>query len=621
MSKQAQFFGNVRKTVAQRMRRPRMLRVPLSVWQRVFASFALPVAAGAALALSGALFAQLAPKNRELSVLIPMRDGVRLAADVFLPANAHRFPAVLVRTPYNRRSRAMLSYHAFLGRGYAVVIQDTRGRYASEGVFGSIQQEGPDGNDTINWIAEQPWSNGRVAMAGSSYLGIVQWWAAIQNNRHLLAIMPMNAGTDEYLDRYYSAGGAFQLAHRLIWLAQNFKPRSQLPARAQTYLYHVPLSTSDVVAAGAPISSWRQALAHASYDTYWSDRSIRNKLGRVSIPVLLLGGWFDPNVENELDAFTRLSKQGAVVETWIGPWAHDPTSHFPAQSFGTAAQLPIRTLQAGWLDRWLDNGPPPPVIDTRVSRLHLFVMGPNIWREEHEWPLLRARFTSLYLNSEGHANSASGDGVLTWQAVKRSKPDKFSYDPSDPVPTAGGAACCDPKLLPTGPLDQSEVERRSDVLVYTSAPLTEPVEVTGPLQVVLYVSTSANDTDFTAKIVDVQPDGRAILVCDGILRLRYRLSLAQAVFVKRNTPYRISIDAGVTSCVFAAGHRIRLEVSSSNFPRFDRNLNSTGALANEIKIQIARQTVLHETRFPSAVILPLAGPVNGLSSPGVHTRP
>jgi hypothetical protein len=237
--------------------------------------------------------------------------------------------------------------------------------------------------------------------------------------------------------------------------------------------------------------------------------------------------------------------------------------------------------------------------------LHLFVMGPDVWREEHEWPLARTRYTPLYLVSEGNANSAQGDGLLRWQPVIESQSDTFTYDPKNPVPTTGGSICCDPAVFPPGPLDQHSVERREDVLVYTSPPLSEEIEVTGPVRTVLYVATSANDTDFTSKLVDVQPDGRPLLVTDGIQRLRYRLSLSRPVFVKRNEAYQISVDTGVTSYVFAPGHRIRVEISSSNFPRFDRNLNSAGANSDQTKINKAKQVVYHEKGYPSAIILPV----------------
>lgn len=567
--------------------------------------------AGAILAGAQLLTAQVvrqSPRNpgalEQLGVSVPMRDGVRLAADVFLPRAAGRWPTMLVRTPYNRKGPAGFGYRRFLEYGYAVVIEDVRGRYASQGTFETIEREAPDGNETLNWIAAQPWSDGRIVMSGSSYVGMVQWWAAVEDNPHLYAIAPLFSGDDEYLDRFYSTGGALKLGHRLLWLAENLTAPSHVRPIFSSYISHVPLRSADIAATGAALPVWQNALDHPSYDAYWKRHSIRERVHQLRVPALSIGGWFDNYAESDLDLFSRLAAAHKEVETWIGPWAHDPSLRFPTRNFGPAAALPIRHLQIDWFERWLRK-PPPTVAESKLPLLHIFVMGPDIWREEHEWPIARSRFTPFYLSSHGHANSREGDGVLSRQAIRKAQPDTFTYDPKNPVPTTGGAICCDSKILAPGPLDQSSVEQRRDVLVYTSAPLNEDIEVTGPVRALLYVATSANDTDFTAKLVDVEPSGRPIAVCDGIQRMRYRLSLDHPVFVKRNTAYQITVDAGVTSYVFYAGHRIRLEVSSSNFPRFDRNLNSAAANADSAKISKARQTVFHEKNFPSAVILPL----------------
>ncbi len=553
---------------------------------------------------------QLPSVEERLGVAIAMHDRTQLAADVFLPhGGAGRWPAILVRTPYDRKAPSTASYRFFSRRGYAVVIQDVRGRYASEGLFGPIEQEGADGNDTINWIAAQPWSNGSVAMVGSSYLGMAQWWAAIQNNPHLVTISPMCSGDDEYLDRFYSTGGALKIGHRLLWFAENFTPPSHVKPLLDSYIGHLPLRTSDLAASGTILPMWRDALAHPSYDAYWKSQSVRESLRTINIPVLSLGGWFDNYAESDLDAFSRLVARHEtaaghqVVETWIGPWSHNPGWPFPTRDFGPKAHLQIRNKQADWFDRWLK--PVSERDESAASSLHIFVMGPNIWREEHEWPLARTRYTPLYIGSAGHANSLTGDGRLQWQPLRESQPDNFTYDPKTPVPTVGGSICCEPKIFPPGPLDQSAVERRADVLVYTSPPLTEDIEVTGPVRAILYIATSANDPDFVAKLVDVGRDGKPLLVTDGLQRLRYRLSIDRPVFVKRNTAYQISIDAGVTSYVFMPGHRIRLEVTSSNFPRFDRNLNSPKPASDESKTTKARQTVFHEKGYPSAIILPI----------------
>ena len=564
------------------------------------------------LLLAGLLPGQIVKHNpqspvqvEELGLIVPMHDGVHLAADLFLPQRTGRWPTVLVRTPYNRKAPTMVPYRYFVRRGYAVVIEDVRGRFASQGNFGPLTQEGPDGNDTINWIAEQPWSNGRVAMVGSSYLGIAEWWAAIQGNPHLRAISPVCSGDDEYLDRFYSTGGALKLGHRLLWIAENFTPPSHVRPLLGSYIFHLPVRSADVTATSTALPLWRDALDHPSYDSYWKGLSVKERFRGVELPVLSMGGWFDNYAQSDLDAFSRLSKQDKRIETWIGPWGHNPGLRFPTVDFGDISALPIRSMQADWFDRWLKNPPANSHSEADESTLHIFVMGQNAWREEHEWPLARTRYTPLYLNSKGHANSAAGDGTLQWQTVKKAQADNFTYDPKNPVPTIGGSICCEPAVLPPGPLNQTPVEGRQDVLIYTTPPLTEEMEFTGPVRVVLYVSTSGNDTDFTAKLVDVQPNGIPLLVTDGIQRLRYRLSLDQPVFVKKNNIYQISIDSGVTSYVFEPGHRIRLEVSSSNFPRFDRSLNSFRANADETKITKAHQVVFHQQGYPSAMILPL----------------
>lgn len=583
---------------------------------RILALIILPSVAGVAGGLSVARHVLVAESGHneaqigevpagvraETDVPMRMRDGVELFADVYLPQASGRFPAILVRTPYNRRAASVLYYRTFATHGYAVVLQDVRGRYGSQGEFGWIQQEGPDGNDTLNWIAAQPWSNRRIGMAGSSYIGIVQWWAAIQENPHLGAIFPVVSGDDEYLDRFYSPGGALKLGHRLFWLAENFHPPGVREAPLPSYIEHLPLRTADILAAGRTLPVWQNALNHPSYDSYWEQISIRGKMDRVRVPVFSMGGWFDNYAESDLDAFARLAHLDRDVETWIGPWAHSFSEHFPTVDFGPRSRVPIRQMQLEFFDRYLKGAIDQPA---PKPRLHLFVMGADVWREEHEWPLARTVFTPFYLEGGGSANSAAGDGGLTSSAPKKSKPDHFVYDPLLPVPTQGGAICCNASALPDGPLDQSTVEKRRDVLVYTSGILADDIEATGPVRATLYVATSANDTDFTVKLVDLAPSGTPLLVTDGLVRMRYRVSLRDASFVKHDSPYQVTVDGGVTSYVFRAGHRIRVEVSSSNFPRFDRNLNIVGANADGVRPQRATQTVFHERKYPSAIYLPV----------------
>lgn len=545
-----------------------------------------------------------------------MRDGIDLAANVFRPVGSGRLPTILIRTPYGKGSQLRPHYRVFVEHGYAVVIQDVRGRFASEGVFDPLRQEVLDGEDTLSWIARQSWSNRRVGMIGGSYLGIVQWKAALSASPYLKAIFPVVAGSDDYFDRFYSPGGALKLGHRLEWLAENLHTPDFRPDFSH-FIFHLPLRYADRAAAGRGIDFYQAALDHPAYDSFWESVSTLQHLDRVRVPVFAVGGWYDNFLESSLKAFHAMRLRGRLHRMVVGPWPHDIYYRFPGVDFGPDAAVPVRTLQLDWFDYWLkqpDAGHDPGAVAS--PPLRLFVMGANRWRDEQEWPLLRALSTPFYLASRGGANGLDGDGRLETRIPRRSAPDQFVYDPTDPVPTAGGAICCNARLLPWGPMEQRPVEKRRDVLVYSSAPLKRPLEVTGPVRVVLYVSTSAPDTDFTAKLVDVAPDGSTRNLADGILRLRYRESLERPTPAQPGQIYPITVDAGVTSNEFAKGHRIRLEVSSSNFPRFDRNPNTGRPIADERELRRASQTVYHDRLHPAHLLLPVVPP----TTKAVHTR-
>ncbi|HTP89197.1 MAG TPA: CocE/NonD family hydrolase [Bryobacteraceae bacterium] len=547
--------------------------------------------------------------DKRLHLRVATRDGVHLDTNVFLPAGGHRFPTLLVRTPYGKGTDLFAGYPLFLEHGYAVVVQDVRGRFGSEGVFDSIEHEGEDGSDTIDWIARQPWSNGKVGMVGGSYLGIVQWKTAVLGNPHLKAICPVVSGDDDYLDRFYSTGGASKLGHRLLWMSENLLAPGFARPPFASYIYHLPLRTIDRIATGRTLGFYQFALSHPSYDSYWKRLSVREKLVRMSTPVFSVGGWYDNYVESDLDAFTVLHKRGIPARILIGPWTHNMSWKMPGAGFGPFATAPIRRYQIEWFDRWMhpehsEHETEPETLPDLPVRI--FVMGRNQWRDEREWPLARQTITPLYLAGNGHANTLSGDGVLERvPAAGRSPADRFTYDPKNPVPTRGGSVCCDPLVLPWGPMDQRPVETRRDVLVYTSPPLKRDLEVTGRVEAVLFVSTSAADTDFTAKLVDVSPNGETRNVIDGLLRMRYRDGLEKTVATRSGAIYPITIDVGVTSNVFLAGHAIRLEVSSSNFPRFDRNPNTGRPVADDKSLRKAQQTVYHDPQHESRLLLPV----------------
>jgi putative CocE/NonD family hydrolase len=530
-----------------------------------------------------------------------MRDGIHLSANVFLPVAAQRVPTILVRTPYGKGIDITEHYQAFVDRGYAIVVEDVRGRHDSEGNFKPLVQEPADGDDTLNWIARQPWSDGKVGMMGGSYLGIVQWKVAVLNNPHLKAIFPVVSGDDDYRDRFYSTGGAMKLGNRLNWMSDNLRVSGYVPNFSR-FVFHLPLQTADVAATGQVSEMYQLAIRHPLYDSFWRTVSTREQLAKIRIPVFSVGGWYDNFVESDLEAYATLSHNSGLHRILIGPWPHNMSYRFTGVDFGPDSAIGVRTLQLEWFDQWL-KGKDTALLSTPPVKI--FVMGANRWREDRQWPPEKVRITPMYLDSRGRANTLDGDGALGQRPGRRGPEDRFTFDPHDPAPTRGGAVCCNPRVFPWGPMDQRPVEKRNDVLVYTSKPLRKDLEVVGPVQVVLYASTSARDTDFTAKLVDVFPDGYARNLTDGILRLRYRTSLAQAVPATPGTVYRITIDAGVTSNVFLKGHSIRLEISSSNFPRFDRNPNTGAPISAETRLLKALQTIYHDPDHPSQLLLPV----------------
>jgi len=549
---------------------------------------------------SPAMFAQEPQVERQVRVQVVMRDGVKLEANVFKPAGAVRLPTILIRTPYGKGAEITANHQAFVEHGYVVMVQDVRGRHGSEGVFKPVEQEGADGEDTLTWIAKQPWSDGKVGMVGGSYLGMAQWQLAVRNPPQLKAIFPVVSGYDEYLDRFYSRGGGMKLGHRLLWMAENLRNYTAAPD-FDAIVRHLPLRTADKKATGKTIDWFQVALDHPSYDAFWRSTSARDRLSRMRVPVFAVGGWFDNYGQSDLEAFAELRRLGRESRVLIGPWAHNMSDRFAGVDFGREASIAIRKLQFDWFDHWLKGK------DTLggLPTARYFTMGENRWHDSTVWPPDDAKMTPYYLSSKKNANGLDGDGALETRKKRESHSDEFMYDPLHPVPTRGGAVCCNFKVFPPGPMDQRPVEKRADVLVYTTPELKSDLEVSGVVRAYLYVSSSAPDTDFTAKLVDVHPDGTALNVTDGMLRLRFRNGLDKPELAKPGEIYAINLDAGATSMVFQKGHRVRLEISSSNFPRFDRNLNTGRSNADETRIQIARQTIHYGGLTPSALMLPV----------------
>lgn len=535
-----------------------------------------------------------------MHVKVPMRDGVLLCANIYRPLTPGHVPAVVQRTPYGKVAQLTPGLKAFVDRGYAVVTQDVRGRGDSEGEFHQYVQEGQDGEDTLNWLVRQGWSDGRVGMFGGSYVGISQWRTALTGHAALRAIAPAVAGGDEYLDRYYTRGGAFRLAHRWRWMAENYKPAATAVTPFQKMVTYLPLRRADRFFSGQTLGFYQAAMAHPAYDEYWRGLSTRARVERVRAPAMIVGGWYDVFAESDLEMFTAMRALGRMARLVMGPWGHNVSPVMPDADFGKGASLPLRRMEIEWFDAFVKQRGVAPAAGVKY-----FVMGVNEWRESAVWPPAGMEPEPLYLYSRKSANSGNGDGVLVGRAPKESGASRYDYDPKRAAPTVGGANCCNARVLAWGPLDQRAVEGRRDVLVYTGEVLRQDLEVTGPVRVVLYVASSAPDTDFTAKLVDVAPDGRAKILCDGILRMRYRRGLERAVAYQPGEVEQIEIPAGVTSNVFRSGHRVRLEVSSSNFPKYDRNMNTGRAQADEREMRVARQEVRHGGKWASYLLLPV----------------
>ncbi|RMG49481.1 MAG: CocE/NonD family hydrolase [Acidobacteria bacterium] len=546
------------------------------------------------------------------NVPVRMSDGTRLSADVYLPGKGGPYPVLLTRTPYdNMGEREVSRARFFASHGYGVVVQDVRGRYDSDGRFYPLLHEAQDGYETLQWCARQPWCNGEIGTYGGSYAAATEWLAAALRPEHLKAMVSIFAASDYHEDWVYK-GGAFQLSFNLTWGAFLVDGRTNQSPKVidwTTVFSHLPLTElpQRVGRRSRPFQDW---LKHPEDGAYWRRWSHRDHYHRIDVPVLHIGGWYDVFINGTLGNFIGMTTKGGSAlarrsqKLVIGPWFHywGPMRRVGAVDFGEGAIIDLDRLMLRWFDFWLkgvDNGimGEPPV--------RLFVMGRNRWRDESQWPPQRARMVAYYLHSGGSAHTNRGDGTLNTTPPDREPNDTFTYDPANPVPTHGGNVCCFPGIVPEGAWDQREIEARPDVLVYTSPVLEEDLEITGPVKVILFAASSAPDTDFTAKLVDVHPGGFAQNICDGIIRARYRASREKPEFLQPGHIYRYEIDLGATSQVFKSGHRVRLEISSSNFPRFDRNLNTKAPIGFSARFRVAKQTVYHTRKYPSRVLLPV----------------
>jgi uncharacterized protein len=617
--------------------------------------------------LAPALAAQSKPEFEVIvarNVLVPMRDGVRLTTDIYFPARngvhaAGKFPVLLERTPYGAESIARWAGY-FVPRGYIAICQNVRGRFGSEGRWDPMRDDPRDGYDAAVWIGAQPWSSGAIGTVGTSYPGGTQHALAIANPPYLKAMVPVDAMSNfgRYGLRHH---GAFELRF-FNWIFKlgnspsgersggfpPFYPTAdpgtrealrQLGEHVPEYVKGLPLRAGTTPLKLAPEyeTFLIEAMRHGDYDDYWKNAgsSVVDHVAEYKdIPVYHVSGWYDSwalQVANLNYVELARAKKGPQ-RLIMGPWTHGgQTDSFAGEAeFGEAAALDFNAFRLRWFDHWLKG------IDNGVEReapVRIFVMGGGDahrtpqgrlfvgghWRDEREWPLARTKYTPFYLHAGGR---------LSPDAPAEAAPTRYLFDPKDPVPTIGGNVSSEGVLMPRGAVDQRcradlwtckdtrPLAARNDVLVFQTPPLARDMEVTGPLVVSLWASSSAPDTDFTAKLVDVYPPGEGfgagvdLNIADGIVRARYRDMLARPAFLNPGQAYEFTIEMYPTSLVFARGHRIRLDISSSNFPRFDVNPNTGEPLNDNRRWAIAENAIYHDPQHPSRIALPVISGAN-----------
>ncbi len=544
-------------------------------------------------------------------VAVPMRDGVKLFADVYRPAAPGQYPVIVSRTPYSTE-RAPSAYESgvyFSQRGYVYVFQDVRGRHESEGKWEPFRNDIEDGYDTIEWVARQSWSNGKVGMQGGSYLGHVQWRAAMSKPPHLVTIFPSVAATSLYHD-WITLNGVWRLSFNFGWgpvrqesrIMQNtgahLMPGGPDAIRFDKLQRHLPLNDMQQLA-GRNAQFYKDWIAHPDYDDYWKKLNAEEMMDQITVPAHTFGGWFDIFSQGTLRGYALLSKKGATEAARkqshmvIGPWGHGSSQKFGDLDFGPHAHVDQHALELRWYDfhlKGMANG-----LDTEAP-VKIYVMGRNEWVAENEYPLARTQYKKMFLQP---------GGKLAWnEPADDAKADSYRYDPDNPVPSLGGNNCCGTPT-PAGPKDQRALDARGDILHYTSEFLAAPVQITGPVKLVLHAASDALDTDFVAKLIDVYPDGRALNMAEGAVRARYREGTARQKLLEPGKVYGFTVDMVGTAVEFQRGHRIRVDVTSSHFPQFDRNPNTGEAFGASAKVKIASQTVHHSKTYPSHIVLPV----------------
>ncbi len=559
-------------------------------------------------------------EDREVNV--PMRDGIELSTDIYRPDAEGKFPVILVRTPY-KKEMVEVQAHYYTRRGYAVAVQDCRGRFASAGTWEPFVNEPKDGYDTIEWLAMQPWSNGKVGMIGASYLGWVQWWAASENPPHLVTIIPNVAPPDPFYNIPYEYGSFF--LYGSIWWADVLESEAtgDLSGAAMYEIseknYHrllgqLPVIDLDKSVLGKKNPYWRKWIDHPVNDAYWERASFLDRLEKTRIPVFHQSGWFDGDGIGSKLNYLRMTSHGHPHQKLVlGPWGHTPEPHRRVgdRDFGPNAILDLQREYLRWFDHWLkgvDNGV------TEEPLVSIFVMGTNEWLRGNVYPLPETRFEKWYLAGEGGANTSKGNGRLTPTPPAADAPfDRYTYNPGDPTPSPqfyekpeeDTEKSVEEKKKERDGYHGKVTESRRDILVYSTKPLEKPLTFAGPLSAVLYASSSARDTDWFMRLMEVDKEGKIFTLAEGTIRARFRESMKKPRFLEPGKVYQYNIDLWQTGITIPAGHRLRVEVASASFPLFSRNLNTGGHNEKDTDYVPAEQTVYHNAQYPSHVLLPV----------------
>ncbi len=557
------------------------------------------------------------PFELKIDQKVPMRDGVNLSADLWMPTGKGPWPALLLRTIYDNQEPRYIDWTVrFVERGYVVVLQDSRGRHDSDGDWDPYMCELEDGFDTHEWIGKQPWCDGGIGTFGMSYPGFTQTLPATLRSKYLKALVPIASQQDNFGHHRVDGVVALSTAQFFANMIGRTMQRESLNRMDWMEIHtRLPLINSLDHIGDSPF--YRGIIEHETYSEWWDRYSLRSRYHEVEAPAYFMTGWYDSLLHETLKVFNgwtrkaRTEKCKKLTKLVIGPWSHQiapwgksgnnlgPNGEYEGVSFGSSVQTDIVDIHLRWYEarlKGINNG-----IDDEPP-IQLFVMGSNSWRFENEWPLARTKWTRLYLDSSEGANSGGGDGTLNLTPRDNSSADTFDYDPANPVLSWGGQYQSQELA---GPRDRRQTESRGDVLVYTSAALENNLEVTGPISATIVASTDGPSTDFTATLVDVWPDGRAIILCEGISRSNYLNPEIGPSLIDPGRPYTYQIDMWDTSNLFKKGHRIRLEISSSNFPRYERNLNTGEPAGTSTEMRVAHQVVLHDPENPSYLTLPV----------------